>query len=105
MLNAIINNNINEIISLLNLYKVKRAYAFGSVCTDKFNDESDIDLLIAFNDGLNPLEYGDNYFLLVDALEKLFMRHVDLVTEPTLRNPYFIKSVNLTKTPIYERRD
>jgi predicted nucleotidyltransferase len=105
MLNQIINNNITEITSLLNQYKVKRAFAFGSVCTDKFNDESDIDLLIAFNDGLDPLEYGDNYFLLADELEKLFKRHVDLVTEPTLRNPYFIKSVNLTKTSIYERRD
>ena len=105
MLNSIIKNNLSEITELLNQHKVKRAFAFGSVCTDKFNKDSDIDLLIAFNDGLGPIEYDDNYFLLVDALEKLFHRHVDLVTEPTLRNPYFIKSVNLTKTPIYERRD
>jgi len=102
MLNSIIINNLSEIKRLLNQYKVKRAYAFGSVCTDKFNDQSDIDLLIAFQDGLNPIEYGDNYFSLADALEKLFHRHVDLITEPTLRNPYFIQSVNETKTPIHE---
>lgn len=105
MLNSIIRNNISEITNLLNKYKVKRAYAFGSVCTDKFNEQSDIDLLIAFNDGLDPIEYGNNYFFLADALENLFKRHVDLVTEPTLKNPYFIKSVNKTKTPIYERPD
>ena len=48
------------------------------------------------------VEYGDNYFSLVTALEQLFHRHVDLITEITLRNPYFIQSVNKTKTPIYE---
>ena len=102
MLHTIVSNNIAEIKRLFNQYKVKRAYAFGSVCTDRFNEKSDIDLLIAFQDGLNPIEYGDNYFSLVDALEKLFHRHVDLITEPTLRNPYFIQSLNKTKTPIYE---
>ena len=102
MLNSIIINNLSEIKRLLNQYKVKRAYAFGSVCTDKFNEQSDIDLLIAFHDGLNPIEYGDNYFSLANALEKFFHRHVDLVTEPMLRNPYFIESVNETKMPIYE---
>ena len=101
MLNSIIKNNLSEIKRLLYQYKVKRAYAFGSVCTPRFNEQSDIDLQIAFQDGLNPIEYGDNYFSLADALEKLFHRHVDLVTEPTLRNPYFIKSVNATKVSIY----
>src|SRR3989304_8714963 len=82
MLNSISINNLSEIKRLLNQYKVKRAYAFGSVCTDEFNEQSDIDLLIAFEDGLDPIEYGDNYFSLATALEKLFHRHVDLVTEP-----------------------
>ncbi len=100
MLNSIIVNNLSEIKRLLNQYKVKRAYAFGSVCTARFNEQSDIDLLIAFHDNMEPIEYGDNYFSLANALEKLFHRHVDLVTEPTLRNPYFIKSVNETKIPI-----
>ena len=102
MLNTIISNNIAEMKRLFGQYKVKRAYAFGSVCTDKFNEQSDIDLLIAFQEGLDPIEYGDNYFSLVTALEQLFHRHVDLITEITLRNPYFIQSVNKTKTPIYE---
>jgi predicted nucleotidyltransferase len=102
MLNKIVSNKLGEIKNLLNKYKVKRAYAFGSVCTERFNDKSDIDLLIAFQEGLNPIEYGENYFALADALEKLFHRHVDLVTEPSLHNPYFIQSVNKTKTPIHE---
>lgn len=102
MLNSIVSSKISQLRNLFDQHKVKRAYAFGSVCTDKFNDESDIDMLIAFQDGLNPVEYGDHYFSLVEALEKLLQRHVDLVTEPTLKNPYFINSVNQTKIPIYE---
>ena len=102
MLNSIVSSKLSQMGSLFIQHKVKRAYAFGSVCTDRFNEKSDIDLLIAFQDGLNPVEYGDHYFSLVEALEKLLQRHVDLVTEPTLKNPYFINSVNQTKTPIYE---
>ncbi len=33
--------------------------------------------------------------------EKLFKRPVDLVTEKSLKNPYFINSVNQTKQQIY----
>ena len=101
MLNSIIKNNLSEIKNLLNQYKVKRAYAFGSVCTDKFNEQSDIDLLIAFQDGMDPIERGENWWTLLYALQDLFKREVDLVAEDTLRNPYFIKTVNERKQLIH----
>lgn len=101
MLNSIIKNNLSEIKRLLNQYKVKRAYAFGSVCTDKFNEQSDIDLLIAFQEGMEPIERGENWWTLLYALQKLFKREVDLVAEDTLRNPYLIKSVNEHKELIH----
>ena len=80
----------------------KRAYAFGSVCTDQFNEASDIDLLIAFDDTLDPIQYGDNYFTIAHALENVLKRPVDLVTERSLKNPYFIAMLERTKTAIYE---
>ena len=81
---------------------MKRAYAFGSVTSDKFSANSDIDLLVAFEDGLDPLEYGDHYFLLAEQLENLLHREVDLLTEKSLRNPYLIRKINRTKIPLYE---
>ncbi len=99
---AIFTEKLKELTRLLKTHKVKRAYAFGSVCTDKFTNESDIDLLIAFEDGLDPIEYGDLYWSLDETLPKLFGRPVDLITERQLRNPYFIKVLNKTKTAIYE---
>ena len=91
---------IEEIKALCITYNVKSLFAFGSVCTDKFNEESDVDLLIAFN----PMEYGeyaDTYFELAEKFENLLHRPVDLVTDKSLSNPYFIESINQTKTLIY----
>jgi predicted nucleotidyltransferase len=51
------------------------------------------------------MDYADNYFLVADKFEDIFHRSVDLVTDKSLSNPYFIDSVNLTKTLIYEKRD
>lgn len=102
MLHPIFEEKLPEVKRLLKEHHVKRAYAFGSVCTDKFNDQSDIDLLIAFEDGLDPLVYGANYWKILEQLQDLFNREIDLVTEPSLRNPYFIKVMNKTKTPLYE---
>jgi len=78
------------------------ASVFGSVCTDKFNEQSDIDFIVKFEDGLDPIEYSNHYFTIIAELEKLFQRSVDIVAEETIKNPYFIKVVNKTRTPFYE---
>lgn len=97
----IIGDNIEEISALCRLYNVKSLFVFGSVCTDKFTDQSDIDLLIAFN-SMDYGDYADSYFDLADKFEELFKRPVDLITDKSLSNPYFINSLNQTKTLIYE---
>lgn len=93
-------DNIDKIKMLCMEHNVKSLFAFGSVCTDMFNDESDIDLLISFN-SMDYGDYADTYFVLADKFESLFHRSVDLVTDKSLSNPYFIDSVNQTKTLIY----
>jgi hypothetical protein len=98
---SIIENNIDKINALCTSYNVKSLFAFGSVCTDHFNDQSDIDLLIAFN-AMDYGDYADSYFALADKFEELFKRPVDLITDKSLSNPYFIDSLNRTKTLIYE---
>ena len=97
----IITKNIAKIKAVCVKQKIKSLFAFGSVCTDKFNDQSDVDLLVAFEQ-MDFGEYADNYFQTADLFEKIFHRRVDLVTEKSLRNPYFIQSVNQTKTLLYD---
>lgn len=100
-MNRIVLDNIENIKMLCVKYNVKSLYVFGSVCTERFNDKSDIDLLISFKH-MDYGEYADTYFELVEKLETIFKRPVDLVTDKSLGNPYFIESINQTKTQIYE---
>lgn len=96
----IIEDKIDTLRELCKTYDVKRMYVFGSVCTDKFNETSDIDILISFKD-ISIEKYTDNYFELHYKLEKLFNRRIDLLTENSLSNPYFIESVEETKMLLY----
>jgi len=99
-MNKILTDRINELKRLCELYNVRTMYAFGSVCTDKFNKDSDIDFLISF-DNLSFDKYTDNYFDLHYKLQDLFERQIDLLTENSLSNPYFIKGIEQTKQLIY----
>lgn len=98
----VLKNKMPVVIQLLKKHKVKRAYAFGSAVTGGFGKDSDIDLLVAFDDALDPVEYGQHYFELAEQLEQILKHPVDLITEASLKNPYFIKSLNKTKVPLYE---
>ena len=99
-MNSIIDNNIDKIRDICRQHHILSLSAFGSVLTEEFNDKSDIDLLVSFK----PLEFGeyaDNYFQTVENFEKIFNRRVDLVTDKSLGNPYFVNAVNTTKQQIY----
>lgn len=98
----ILENKIADLQMICSTLGVKRLYAFGSVVTEDFNSESDIDFLISFMDKLSIEEYTDNYFALHYKLQDLFKRKIDLVTERTLSNPYFIESIDESKKLIYE---
>ena len=97
----IITDNIEKIKILCQTHNVKSLFAFGSVCSNNFDENSDIDLLISFKK-MDYADYADTYFILANKFEELFNRPVDLVTDKSLSNPYFIKSVNQAKTLIYD---
>ncbi len=97
----IITDNIEKIKCLCQTHNVKSLFAFGSVCSKHFDENSDIDLLIYFKP-MAYADYADTYFSLANKFEDLFNRPVDLVTDKSLSNPYFIKSVNQAKTLIYD---
>lgn len=96
----LIKKNMAQIIALCEKYKVKQLCVFGSVLTDSFNKDSDIDFTVIFN----KAEVGDyftNYFDFKFALEDLFRRDVDLVEYEAIRNPYFKEEVDETRQYIY----
>ena len=98
--NKIITDKVDELKRLCNDYRVKSMHVFGSVCTDEFTDNSDIDILISF-DNISIEQYTDNYFELHYELQNLFGRKIDLLTDKSLSNPYFINGIEQTKPNIW----
>jgi len=76
---------------------------FGSALNERFQDSSDIDMLIQFYQ-VDLLDYFDNYMDLKEKLEQLFKRPVDLVEDQAIRNPIFRKVVDREKQMIYEQK-
>lgn len=98
----LIELNLQRIIDLCRKHKVKTLAVFGSILTDRFNDQSDVDLLVNFDTtDREKWDYVSNYFDFQEALEKVLGRKVDLVVEKGLKNKYFIQNVNRTKHLIY----
>ena len=91
-----------QIVDLCRRYSVERLFAFGSVLTDRFNDESDVDLIVDIADE-SPLEYADNYFNLKFGLSDLFGRSVDLLENKALRNAQMRKHIDESKQLIYAK--
>ena len=99
----LIDINEDKLIELCDSHNVKELYLFGSVLSEKFNDSSDIDMLIQFHK-VELMEYFDNYMDLKEKLEQLFHRSIDLVENQAIRNPIFRKVVEREKRLVYERK-
>lgn len=96
----LLSQNINMIIQLCKVHKVRRLYAFGSILTEKFNDDSDIDLIVDF-DNVDVADYADNYFDFKFSLQDILKRSIDLLEEKAIKNPYFRQAVNQQRQLLY----
>ena len=96
-----ISANLNRIKYFFESNRVEKAYVFGSAVSGGLGEHSDIDFLIKFKEGLKPEVKGELWWNLHDALRDFFNREIDIVTEDSLKNPYFIKELDKTKQLIY----
>jgi predicted nucleotidyltransferase len=94
----------SKLISLCKKYKVSELYVFGSVLTELFNKQSDIDFLVKFGD-VELYNYFDNYMDFKESLESLFKRNIDLLEIQTLKNPILRRSIDRNKIKVYGRAD
>jgi predicted nucleotidyltransferase len=98
----IVEKNIDSLIELCKNHKVGELYIFGSILTEKFIDNSDIDFLVQF-EKIDILEYFDNYMDFKEKLEMLLGRPIDLLENQAIHNPVFRKVVDRDKKLVYER--
>ena len=98
--NKYLNQYASDIMILCRQYNVKTLYAFGSALTERFSNDSDVDLLVAFNE-LPVEDYADNYFDFKFSLQDIFNRQIDLLEEQAIKNPYLLQNINRHKQLIY----
>lgn len=97
----VVKERAQEIKVLCAKHRVKRLEIFGSAAKGDFHSErSDIDFLVEFSP-LQPGERADAYFGLLEDLEDLFGRKVDLVMPGAIRNRYFLESINRDRKVVY----
>ena len=96
----LLDKNISYIKRLCTKYKVAKLYLFGSVLTDKFNESSDVDIVVEFK-SMEHAEYVDYYYDFKSRLEKHLKRKVDLLEGQAIKNPFLKREIDSTKQLIY----
>lgn len=101
---ALIADNKDAIAAICREYRIRKLDLFGSAATSDFDPEtSDLDFIVdlgGYDDAV-----VDRFFGLIWALEELLGRHVDVITEAQIQNPYFREAVEEQRTTVYEARD
>jgi len=100
-MNSLITEHQSELTNLCKNYHVRKLELFGSAAKD--NNElaiGDIDFLVDFGD-LERVGYADTYFGLLESLQKLFNKPIDLVMLSAVKNPYLLQSIEKDRKTVY----
>jgi predicted nucleotidyltransferase len=97
----LVDERRKQIVEVCRRRRVRRLDLFGSAVGGGYDPESsDLDFLVEFL----PLQRGEHaeaYFGLMEDLQALFGRSVDLVVERAITNPYFRQAVDETRETVY----
>ncbi|MDX2250595.1 MAG: nucleotidyltransferase domain-containing protein [Bacteroidia bacterium] len=101
----ILEEKLPKIHEICQRHHVRYLWVFGSVLEKEFREDSDIDFLYEWDrPSISEGEYLPNLDSCIESLQALFGRKIDFIHYPSLRNPYFIKSVEATKILLYAKR-
>lgn len=96
-----IDSRLEPLRELCKKHSVSRLLVYGSVVREDFDpSRSDIDLLVDFLPSLGHF-YFDTYLDLLEDLERLFGRPVDLGTLDATYNPYVLRTIEQDKELLY----
>jgi predicted nucleotidyltransferase len=101
---AIVSGKSKDIAELCRRFSIRRLDLFGSAANGTFDPAtSDIDFLVDL--GEYEPHVADRFLDFADALEELLGRRVDLVTVPSVTNPYFQRAIDASRETVYEAGD
>ena len=103
-MSSVLEKNKGKLAEVCRRFAVRRLEVFGSAVREDFDPaKSDFDFIVSFADK-TPGTYADRYFDFAAAIEKLLGRRIDLLTERSIRNPYFRREVEASRQIVYDER-
>ncbi|WP_295731600.1 nucleotidyltransferase family protein [uncultured Muribaculum sp.] len=100
----LIEINLHRIFELCKKYRVRKLYVFGSILTDRFSEDSDVDFAVDFDkEAINRdnMDWADLFFDFLHEMESLLKRKVDMVFDGNITNSVFRKELDRTKRLVY----
>jgi predicted nucleotidyltransferase len=91
--------NYNDIVLLCEKYGINELSIFGSSIRDDFTQNSDVDILVSFNN--NPEITLFDIMDLENEFSQLLKRTVDIVEKEALKNPIRKNKILSTREIIY----
>jgi len=100
-MNTVVTSKRDQLNALCQRFHVRKLELFGSAVEGDFDEAaSDLDFLVEFRD-LKTGEHADSYFGLLEALETLFDRRIDLVMTRAVTNQFFLQRIADSRTTLY----
>lgn len=101
-MNRLMEEKLEQLTGVCMQHNVRTLELFGSAASGgRFEpNASDLDFLVEFGE-LSRGEHADAYFGLIEDLEDLFQRPVDLVMTSAIKNPYFREGIASSRVVVY----
>jgi hypothetical protein len=90
---------MDRVTAFCKKWKVKEFSLFGSVLTDEFRPDSDVDVLVDLRPGHGLTLY--DWLDMIEELKEIFGRKVDLVAKRGLKNPFRRREILRTAEAVY----
>jgi predicted nucleotidyltransferase len=101
-MHPLIQDRVASVADLCGKYHVRRLALFGSATSQHFDPiRSDLDVLVEFQP-MPPAQHADSYFGLMEDLQRLFGRPIDLIELSSIRNPYLRRAIIASQVTLYD---
>jgi uncharacterized protein len=101
-MHSLIQDRVAAVADLCVKHRVRRLALFGSSTTPHFDPtRSDLDVLVEFQP-MPPAQHADSYFGLMEDLQRLFGRQIDLIEPGSIRNPYLRQAIMASQVILYD---
>ena len=101
-MHPVVQDTLETLRDLCLRHRVARLDVFGSAARGDFDPtSSDLDFLVEF-EPMPPVEHAHSFFGLLEDLQRLFGRGVDLLEPEPIENPYLRQSIERSRKVLYE---